>query len=179
MLYILKAVIHPHKNIIMNIRPFQTSDKKQILNVINQAAYVYKGVIPDDCWHEPYMAMQELQHEIADGVRFYVLEDQGVIQAVMGMQDKDRVQLIRHAYVKPGNQRGGLGGQLLSYLLGLLSKPVLVGTWQAAHWAVAFYEKHDFVLADTALKDKLLARYWKISPRQMETSVVLSYQGHS
>ena len=141
--------------------------------IINDAAVAYRGVIPDDRWHEPYMSEQELESEVAAGVRFlgwYSPPD--TLLGVMGAQDVQDVTLIRHAYVLRARQRGGIGSALLASLTEAAERPLLVGTWKAARWAIAFYERHGFRLVpDTPT---LLRRYWTIPERQIETSVVLA-----
>jgi N-acetylglutamate synthase-like GNAT family acetyltransferase len=150
------------------------NDFEAILNVINAAAVVYKGVIPSDCWKEPYMPAEELKEEIASGVQFYGLKEGGVLVAVMGIQPVEDVTLIRHAYVLTSWQRKGYGEQLFKYLNGLASTSVvLVGTWKAAFWAVNFYVKQGFKTVSEEEKNKLLQTYWNISERQVETSTVL------
>jgi GNAT superfamily N-acetyltransferase len=144
-----------------------------MLAVINDSAAAYREVIPADCWHEPYMPAEELAHEIAAGVSFWAYIEDGAVAGVMGIQDRGEVTLIRHAYVKTDARRGGIGGELLKWLLAMTKKPVLVGTWAAASWAVRFYEKHGFRPVTPEEKDRLLRRFWKISDRQVETSVVL------
>jgi GNAT superfamily N-acetyltransferase len=145
-----------------------------ILNVVNDAAEAYKGVIPADCWKEPYMSAEELRAEIASGVQFCGYKENNVLAAVMGIQPIKDVTLIRHAYVLTTHQRKGLGEKLLRNLISLAKTPkILVGTWEAAWWAVRFYEKHGFKLVSTEEKDRLLHEYWNISERQVETSVVL------
>jgi GNAT superfamily N-acetyltransferase len=156
------------------IRPLRKDDIATALVIINQAAQAYKGVIPADCWQEPYMPEEELRAEIEAGVDFSGYEGGEGLLGVMGRQDKGEVTLIRHAYVYPGAQRQGLGAHLLTQLLDTITGPVLVGTWAAAWWAVRFYEKHGFKLVTPAEKDRLLRRYWTISDRQVETSVVLA-----
>jgi GNAT superfamily N-acetyltransferase len=151
-----------------------TDDIQAILTVVNDAAAVYKGKIPGDMWKEPYMPAQELEEEIRSGVQFYGWKENNVLVAVMGIQAVDDVTLIRHAYVLTAQQRKGLGQKLLKYLLGLAAtNQVYVGTWEAAGWAVKFYEKNGFKLVSTAEKNKLLRKYWKIPERQVETSAVL------
>jgi GNAT superfamily N-acetyltransferase len=151
-----------------------TDDIQAILTVVNDAAAVYKRKIPSDMWKEPYMPAQELREEIRSGVQFYGWKENNVLIAVMGIQAVDDVTLIRHAYVLTAQQRKGLGQELLRYLLGLAAtRQVYVGTWEAASWAVKFYEKNGFELVSTAEKNRLLRKYWKISERQVETSVVL------
>ncbi|MDP2044738.1 MAG: GNAT family N-acetyltransferase [Deltaproteobacteria bacterium] len=156
------------------MRPLQDQEIDRALAIINQAALAYKGVIPADCWEEPYMPEAELRAEIAAGVNFWGYEDEGRLLGVMGRQDLVGVTLIRHAYVDPAAQRQGVGARLLAYLLEDIPNPVLVGTWAAAWWAIRFYEKHGFRLVTQEEKDKLLRTYWTISPRQVETSVVLA-----
>jgi GNAT superfamily N-acetyltransferase len=156
------------------IRLLTADDTEAIGAVINAAAEAYRGVIPADCWHEPYMSRAELENELAAGVVFWGYEEEGRLAGVMGRQDLGEVTLIRHAYVQPDRQRRGLGKILLDYLLRDLYGPVLVGTWAAAHWAVRFYEKNGFVLVSPEEKERLLRTYWTISDRQIETSVVLA-----
>jgi len=159
------------------IRPHRPEENEVILAIINAAAQAYQGVIPADCWHEPYMSPWELENELGAGVVFWGYEDEGCVVGVMGRQDLGEVTLIRHAYVHPDWQRRGLGKKLLDHLLGGVSGPVLVGTWAAAHWAVRFYEKNGFTLVSHQEKERLLRTYWTISPRQIETSVVLGNAG--
>ena len=156
------------------IRPLKPDEIDRALAIINQAALAYKGVIPADCWQEPYMPEAELRAEIAAGVNFSGYEAEGRLLGVMGRQDLVGVSLIRHAYVDPGAQRRGVGASLLANLLEAIPVPVLVGTWAAAWWAIRFYEKHGFRLVTQEEKDRLLRTYWTISPRQVETSVVLA-----
>jgi N-acetylglutamate synthase-like GNAT family acetyltransferase len=156
-----------------------TADFEAILNVVNNAAVAYKGKIPNDRWKEPYMPAQELKEEIQSGVQFYGWKENNVLVAVMGIQLVNQVTLIRHAYVLTSQQRKGLGENLLNYLLGLArTSEVYVGTWEAAAWAVNFYEKHGFKLVSTEEKNKLLKKYWNIPERQVETSVVLELKRH-
>jgi GNAT superfamily N-acetyltransferase len=145
----------------------------ELYEIINDGARVYQGVIPADCWHEPYMSGAELQGELASGVEFWGWEEGGRILGVMGRQDQGEVILIRHAYVRRACQQQGLGSRLLSQLRAGLDRPLLVGTWAAAWWAVRFYQKHGFKLVTPKEKDWLLRTYWNITPRQVETSVVL------
>jgi N-acetylglutamate synthase-like GNAT family acetyltransferase len=156
------------------IRPLDDGEIDWALAIINQAALAYKGVIPADCWHEPYMLDAELKAEMAAGVKFWAYENEGRILGVMGRQDLAGVTLIRHAYVDPAAQRQGVGASLLAYLMEEIPHPILVGTWAAAWWAIRFYEKHGFRLVTQEEKDRLLRTYWTISPRQVETSVVLA-----
>ena len=155
------------------IRPCGTADLGEIAAIVNDAAQRYRGAIPEDRWHEPYMALEELQAEIAAGVRFWCYEDAGRMVGVMGLQDVQDVTLIRHAYVRSDAQRGGIGGELMAALVARVSRPLLVGTWAAAHWAIRFYEKHGFRLVTQQEKDRLLSAYWRIPQRQKEVSVVL------
>jgi GNAT superfamily N-acetyltransferase len=141
---------------------------------VNGAAEAYRGVIPADCWHEPYMPADELDREIDAGVVFWGYEDDGQLVGVMGIQDVGDVDLIRHAYVLPGNQRRGIGGALLERLTGSTGRPILVGTWAAADWAIDFYRRHAFELVPPERGAELLRRYWSIPDRQVETSVVLA-----
>lgn len=161
------------------IRPCTNSDVPSIYAIINDAAQAYKGVIPSDCWHEPYMPVEELKEEIVAGVKFYGYEDGGRLIGIMGMQPVKDVILIRHAYVKTEMRNRGIGGKLLAHLLGRIEGRILVGTWKAADWAVRFYEKHGFELVTEEEKNRLLKTYWDIPERQIETSVVLVYQGTS
>lgn len=149
------------------------SDLPAILEIINDAAQAYKGVIPADRWHEPYMPMAELESEIAKGVRFYGHTLEGRLIGVMGIQDVKDVTLIRHAYVRTQSRRHGIGQALLEHLNGLTPRPVLIGTWKAATWAIRFYEKNGFRLVSEEEKNRLLRTYWTIPPRQVEESVVL------
>jgi len=159
------------------IRPLNSEDVETILAVVNDGARAYGGVIPEDCWHEPYMPREELLSELAAGVQFWGLEKAGQLAGVMGRQVLPEVVLIRHAYVRTEFQRQGIGGKLLAHLLQDLKPPVLVGTWAAAWWAVRFYEGRGFRLVTPAEKDRLLRAHWTISDRQVETSVVLDWQG--
>jgi len=156
------------------IRPCNTSDFEAILAIINDAAQAYRGVIPEDRWHDPYMGRDELAAEIRAGVEFWGLERQGTLVGVMGIQDRGEVTLIRHAYVRSGERRSGLGSQLLGHLERRTGKPILIGTWAAAAWAIRFYEKHGYRLVGPEEKDRLLAKYWSVPPRQVATSVVLA-----
>ena len=149
-------------------------DFDSILAIINDAAQAYKGRIPADRWHEPYMSAEYLRHELDAGVRFWGYEEAGMLVGVMGIQDVQDVTLIRHAYVRTAERGKGIGGKLLSHLKTLLKRPALVGTWAAATWAVRFYERHGFRLATWEEKERLLRKYWSIPERQTETSVVLA-----
>ncbi len=155
------------------IRKCADADVEQIHEIINDATEAYRGVIPADCWHEPYMPREQLIWEIEDGVCFWGVEEDGVLIAVMGIQDKGEVTLIRHAYVRTRQRNCGIGTQLLRFLESMTGKPILIGTWAAAVWAVSFYQKNGYRLVSTAEKDRLLKKYWTIPQRQIETSVVL------
>jgi N-acetylglutamate synthase-like GNAT family acetyltransferase len=156
------------------IRKATDRDFAEILNIINDAAIAYKGVIPPDRWHEPYMTNAELTAQLEDGVMFSCYLDNNEIIGVMGIQDKTDVCLIRHAYVRTKQRKQGIGSRLLQELIINSQKPILIGTWKAAHWAINFYEKHGFYLVDEAEKNRLLKKYWTIPDRQVETSVVLA-----
>ncbi len=155
------------------IRKATDEDFEEIFNIINDAAIAYKGVIPPDRWHEPYMTREELQAQIEGGVRFSCYFDNNEIIGVMGIQDKADVALIRHAYVRTKQRKKGVGSFLLQELIKDEQKPILIGTWKAADWAIRFYEKYGFRLVDEEEKNRLLKKYWAIPDRQVETSVVL------
>ena len=153
------------------IRKCRLKDKQRIFHIINEAAKAYKGAIPEDCYHEPYMTMEELLAEM-DAMTFYGYEADKELTGVMGLQPLEEVTLIRHSYVLPSYQGKGMGTKLLNHLMQLApSKCILVGTWSDAQWAIRFYERNGFKLLPN--KDELLRRYWCISERQIETSVVL------
>jgi N-acetylglutamate synthase-like GNAT family acetyltransferase len=156
------------------IRPCSDTDFDDILEIINDGASAYQGVIPADRWHEPYMTAPELRKEMADGVRFWGWEEQGRLVACMGLQDRGEVMLIRHAYVRTARRRQGLGGKLLRHLEAGIDRPILIGTWAAASWAVAYYRKAGYELVPDEAKTRLLKRFWNIPERQVETSVVLA-----
>ena len=144
--------------------------------MINESASAYKGVIPDDCWKQPYMSQEDLRDEIKDGVQFWGYEEDGELIGVMGIQYIQGVAIIRHAYIRTSKQNHGIGGKLLSFLQDQTTHPLLVGTWADAVWAVRFYEKHGFQVVSVQEKDRLLRKYWSIPDRQIETSVVLADQ---
>lgn len=156
------------------IRACGPEDRAAIFEIVNDGAEAYRGVIPADRWHDPYMPRDELDGEIAAGVRFFGYARGGELLGVMGIQDVRDVTLIRHAYVRTAARRGGIGATLLAHVRTLTDRPVLVGTWAAATWAVDFYEKHGFRRVSEAEKTRLLATYWSIPERQIETSVVLA-----
>ena len=158
---------------MIDIRKIREDDLLDILEIVNDAAMAYKGIIPDDVWSEPYMPQDELAHDIKAGVEFWCANDgQGMI-GVMGIQEVLDTTLIRHAYVRKTGQRSGVGGTLLERLLEMTSTSVLVGTWADAWWAIRFYEKHGFTLQDMDKSQMLLEKYWNITKRQSERSVVL------
>ncbi|MEW6665175.1 MAG: GNAT family N-acetyltransferase [Thermodesulfobacteriota bacterium] len=156
------------------IRRCTETDFDVILRIINDGAQAYKGVIPEDRWHDPYMSHEELRREIEDGVLFWGYEEQDGLAAVMGIQDKGDVTLIRHAYVRTSRRNHGIGGRILRFLESMTAKPILIGTWAAATWAIAFYERKGYRLLETGEKDRLLMKYWTIPERQVEISVVLA-----
>jgi GNAT superfamily N-acetyltransferase len=158
----------------MSIRRCSDDERDAILNLVNLAAEAYRGVIPPDRWHEPYMPRRALDAEIAAGVAFWGYEAGSELVGLMGTQPVRDVELIRHAYVLPGRQRQGVGGALLEHLMGLSTRPMLVGTWAAAEWAIRFYSRHGFGLVGPEQTATLLRRYWTIPDRQIETSVVLA-----
>ena len=156
------------------IRPVQPEDFEAMWDIINAAAQAYKGVIPEDCWQDPYMSKEELAHEIKAGVNFWGYEEDRKLIGIMGLQEVQDVALIRHAYVQPKRQNKGVGGRLLIFLKNKTARPLLVGTWAAATWAIKFYEKHGFFLVKEEEKEGLLRKYWHVPQRQIEASVVLA-----
>jgi N-acetylglutamate synthase-like GNAT family acetyltransferase len=156
------------------IRRCDDRDFESVWIIINDGAQAYRGTIPEDRWTEPYMSREKLQHEIDDGVVFWGYEDAGNLLGVMGIQQVRDMTLIRHAYVRASSQKRGVGAHLLSHLRLLTERPVLIGTWADAVWAIRFYEKHGFQTVSTTEKDRLLKQYWTIPERQIETSVVLA-----
>jgi GNAT superfamily N-acetyltransferase len=157
-----------------SIRPCRDDEREAILAIVNVAAEAYRGVIPADRWHDPYMSSSELDNEIRAGVAFWGYEADGELIGIMGIQPVREVDLIRHAYVITGNQRRGVGGELIEHLRRLSDRPMLVGTWAAADWAINFYLRHGFELVSPERKTALLKTYWTIPDRQIETSVVLA-----
>jgi N-acetylglutamate synthase-like GNAT family acetyltransferase len=155
------------------IRRCTQADIPAIDAIINEAADAYRGVIPADCWHEPYMSRTALEAEIAAGVNFWGWEESGALVGVMGLQKVRDAMIVRHAYVRTAHQGRGIGGTLLTELASQVAGQLLVGTWAAAEWAIRLYERHGFRLVSTEEKDRLLATYWSIPSRQRETSVVL------
>jgi GNAT superfamily N-acetyltransferase len=154
------------------IRACTNDDIPSIDAIINDAAEAYRGVIPADCWHEPYMPREELLDEIAKGIKFSGWDEDGTLVGVMGLQKVRDVTLIRHAYVRSSHQGRGIGGALLKHLAEQTATPLLVGTWADADWAIRFYQGHGFRLVGPEEKDRLLTTYWNIPLRQRETSVV-------
>lgn len=157
----------------MDIRLCAPADFDAVNAIINAAALVYRGAIASDRWKEPYMPADELQHEIAEGVAFWGAFQNGELVAVMGLQPVQDVALIRHAYTRPGVQGAGFGSALMSHLRAQTDRPMLVGTWKAATWAIAFYERRGFRLVSDTEKRDLLKRYWTVPDRQIDESVVL------
>jgi GNAT superfamily N-acetyltransferase len=148
-------------------------DVEAIAAIINDGAEAYRGVIPEDCFHEPYIPIGKLASEVDAGVVFWGWYEAEVMVGVMGLQKVRDVTLIRHAYVRTDWQGKGIGSGLLNFLMGKVAGDLLVGTWAAASWAIRLYERHGFALTGTVEKDNLLDTYWEISERQRETSVVL------
>ncbi|HEX4970658.1 MAG TPA: GNAT family N-acetyltransferase [Steroidobacteraceae bacterium] len=157
------------------IRRCGEEDLATMLAIVNAAAEAYRGVIPADRWHEPYMSEAELREEITAGVEFWGLETGDGLAGVMGVQPVRDVDLIRHAYVRPDQQRHGVGAELIEHLRRHSTRRMLVGTWAAATWAITFYERHGFVLVAPERAAALLRAYWTIPERQIETSVVLAH----
>jgi GNAT superfamily N-acetyltransferase len=162
------------------IRKLANADFQAILTVINNAAFVYKGKIPGDCWKEPYMSAEELKEEIQSGVQFYGYIENNSLIAVMGIQPVNDVTLIRHAYTLTSHQRKGIGEKLLNRLFSIAkTQMILVGTWENAQWAIDFYQKHGFVLLSREETNELLKKCWNIPERQIETSIVLEQKRQS
>ena len=156
------------------IKEFTKIDSFKILHIINEAAIKYKGIIPDDFWHEPYMSEKELINEFNDGVRMYGYHDNNKLVVVIGIQEVKDVILIRHAYTLPSYQSKGMGSMLFEYLLKKnQNSRLLVGTWKSATWAIRFYEKFGFIAHTKEQSNLLLKKYWKIPPKQINNSVVL------
>ncbi len=156
------------------IRRCTEADFEAIYEIINDSAEAYKGVIPADRWHEPYMPREQLREEIDAGVQFWGFEEDRTLSGVMGIQDKVDVTLVRHSYVRSRLRNRGTGSRLLRFLESTTEKPILIGTWADATWAVAFYQKHGYRVVSTEEKNQLLRKYWHIPERQVETSVVLA-----
>jgi GNAT superfamily N-acetyltransferase len=160
------------------IRPCGEADLPALFSIVNDAAQAYKGVIPADCWHDPYMPLDELKRQIGDGIEFWGCEvgaeARRQLVGMMGIQDRGEVSLIRHAYVRTAHQRQGIGEKLLQHLEGMTAKPILIGTWSAAAWAIRFYEKNGYRVLSRPQTERVLRKYWSIPARQIETSVVLA-----
>jgi GNAT superfamily N-acetyltransferase len=152
-------------------------DFNEIYEIINDGATAYRNVIPEDRWQEPYMTKEELERQIHEGVQFWGYKEGGKMQGIMGIQFKNDVTLIRHAYTRTVKRNKGIGSKLLMHLCAIATTPILIGTWADASWAIKFYEKHGFRLLSKEEKDELLFKYWKIPVRQIETSVVLANAG--
>ena len=158
----------------MILKSDEKKDFDTIYEIINDASIAYKGIIPEDRWKEPYMSKNELEIQINEGVEFWNYEENNEILGVMGIQFKNDVTLIRHAYVRTKARQKGIGGKLLNHLIDMAKTPVLIGTWKDASWAIKFYQKHGFKLLLGEEKNKLLKTYWNIPQRQVETSIVLA-----
>jgi GNAT superfamily N-acetyltransferase len=158
---------------VSEIRRCRDDERGAILAIVNAAAEAYRGVIPADRWHEPYMPGGELDGEIAAGVEFWGYEADGTLLGIMGIQAVRDVDLIRHAYVTPASQGRGVGSALLEHFASSAERPMLVGTWAAAGWAIRFYRGHGFEPVSREQTAELLRKYWSIPERQIETSVVL------
>ena len=155
----------------------ESANFETILEIINDGAPVYKGIIPEDRWHEPYMSREHLQADMNDGVVFWGFTDTSGLSGVMGIQAVHDVTLIRHAYVRTRSRNQGIGARLLRHLRTLAQGSILIGTWADAVWATRFYQNNGFALIEPIKeKDRLLRKYWKIPERQVETSIVLSDQ---
>jgi GNAT superfamily N-acetyltransferase len=160
---------------VSQIRRCRPDEQSAILGVIYAAAERYRGIIPADCWHEPYMSAGQLAADIAKGVSFWVYEDpEKGLAGVMGIQPIKDVTLVRHAYVRPDCQGKGVGGALLAHPETLSDGPILIGTWADAAWAIRFYQAHGYTLVPRTATPAVLNAYWSISPRQVDTSVVLA-----
>ena len=156
------------------ISEYKKTDTSKIIYIINDASLRYKGAIPDDCWHEPYMSKQELIDEFNEGVRMYGYHNNNTLIGVIGIQEVKDVILIRHAYTLTAHQNKGTGSALLEYLLKKnQNSRLLVGTWNNAAWAIRFYEKFGFIPHGKDQSALLLKKYWKISSKQIKNSVVL------
>ena len=158
----------------MSCRRCRDDERDEILAIVNAAAEAYRGVIPADRWREPYMGPSELAAEIGDGVAFWGFEEDGELVGAMGVQRVSDVDLIRHAYVHPASQRRGVGAEMLRHLRAASDRRMLVGTWAAAGWAIAFYERYGFERVRPGQTAALLETYWTIPPRQVATSIVLA-----
>jgi len=166
--------VWPGSGSAAKIRQCSQRDFEMIYSIINEAAQVYKGVIPGDRWKQPYMSKDELKHEIDAGVVFWGFEEEGRLIGVMGIQHIQDVTLIRHAYVRLQRQHQGIGKKLLLELCQKSDRPILIGTWADATWAIQFYEKRGFTRVSEQEKNRLLEKYWSVPQRQVATSVVLA-----
>ena len=156
------------------ISEYKKTDASKILYIINDASLKYKGIIPNDCWNEPYMSKQELINEFSDGVRMYGYHHNSTLIGVIGVQEVKDVILIRHAYTLSSYQNKGAGSALIEYLLKKnKDSRLLVGTWKDATWAIQFYQKFGFIIHTKEETTLLLKKYWKIPIKQIENSVVL------
>ena len=156
------------------ISEYTKSDASKILHIINDASLRYKGIIPDNCWQEPYMSEKELIDEFNDGVRMYGYHDNNKLIGVIGIQEVKDVILIRHAYTLISYQNKGTGSAMLEYLLKKnQNSRLLVGTWKNAEWAIRFYKKFGFIIHAKEQSTLLLKKYWKIPSKQIKNSVVL------
>ncbi len=161
-------------DLVVSVREYVDGDFEAVYSVINEAAIAFRGVIPGDRWHAPYMPREELEQELADGVRFSCAELAGSLVGVMGLQCGGDVDLMRHAYVKTDLRGRGIGAVLLRHLEARSERPILLGTWAVATWAIVFYEKHGYRLVDPEDRDRLLRKYWSIPERQIEESIVMA-----
>ena len=160
---------------MLTVRPCRPDEHAAILAIVNAAAARYRGAIPADCWHEPYMPAEQLERDVAAGVRFWgCVDERDELAGVMGIQAVQDVDLVRHAYVRPERQGQGIGGLLLAHLESLSARRILIGTWADAVWAIAFYQRHGYTRVPREDTPALLRTYWQVSPRQVETSVVLA-----
>jgi len=159
---------------MLRIEPATESDFEAIYRVINDAAMAYKGVIPADRWQDPYMPRAELRQHVEEGERFSCCWEDADVVGVMAIQDKGEVFLVRHAYVCTSHRNQGIGTRLLHELTSGLARPVLVGTWKAAEWAIRFYSRNGYHVVPQGDAEVLLGKYWRIPRRQLETSVVLA-----
>ena len=159
-------IVDHHREGILEVK-----DPDEIYAVVNDGSKRYKGIIPEDCYHEPYMPMDELLEEMKR-MRFYGYQTNIKLLGVMAKEPVKDVTLIRHAYVVSEHQGEGIGSRLLAFIEKRVDTAwLLVGTWTAATWAIDFYKKHGYRLMEN--KEALLRKYWNIPDRQIETSCVL------
>ena len=160
-------------NLSYTIRTCGQDDQTTILTIINESAKAYRSIIPTDRYHEPYMPLNKLRKEM-DEMTFLAYEENGIL-GVVGYQPVIDVTLVRHLYLLPEYQRRGIGKKLLEHVIHMAkTRRILVGAWGAAAWAIKFYEKNGFELLPN--KNELLRKYWNISERQIELSVVLGLE---